>query len=83
MNDEILFDIRDGIGHIVLNRPHARNALTFGMYRRLADICTDPGDAKTLILTGAGDKPFHRQVGGQRLHDVGDEGVGLTEEAHE
>ena len=58
MNDEILFEVRDGIGHVVLNRPHARNALTFDMYRRLADICTDPGDAKTLILTGAGDKAF-------------------------
>ena len=58
MTEELLYSIRDGIGHIVLNRPHARNALTFAMYERLADIAADPGDAKALILTGAGDKAF-------------------------
>ena len=58
MTEELLYTIRDGIGYIVLNRPHARNALTFAMYERLADIAADPGDAKALILTGAGDKAF-------------------------
>jgi enoyl-CoA hydratase/carnithine racemase len=58
MTDELLYDIRDGIGHIVLNRPQARNALTFAMYERLAEIAADPGDARALILTGAGDKAF-------------------------
>ena len=58
MTEELLYSIRDGIGYIVLNRPHARNALTFAMYERLADIAADPGDAKALILTGAGDKAF-------------------------
>jgi enoyl-CoA hydratase len=42
----------------VLNRPHARNALTFAMYERLAEIAASPGDAKALVLTGAGDKAF-------------------------
>ncbi len=58
MTDELLYDIRDGIGHIVLNRPQARNALTFAMYERLAEIAADPGEARALILTGAGDKAF-------------------------
>ncbi len=58
MIEELLYDIRDGIGHIVLNRPHARNALTFAMYERLAEIAADPGEARVLILTGAGDKAF-------------------------
>ncbi|MEI7712426.1 MAG: enoyl-CoA hydratase/isomerase family protein [Rhodospirillales bacterium] len=58
MTEELLYDIRDGIGHIVLNRPHARNALTFAMYERLAEIAADPGEARVLILTGAGDKAF-------------------------
>ena len=58
ITEELLYTIRDGIGYIVLNRPHARNALTFAMYERLADIAADPGDAKALILTGAGDKAF-------------------------
>ena len=58
MTDELLYDIRDGIGHIVLNRPQARNALTFAMYERLAEIAADPGEARALVLTGAGDKAF-------------------------
>jgi enoyl-CoA hydratase len=58
MTEELLYTIREGIGHIVLNRPHARNALTFAMYERLAEIAANPGEAKALILTGAGDKAF-------------------------
>ncbi len=58
MTEELLYDIRDGIGHIVLNRPHARNALTFPMYERLAEIAANPGGARALILTGMGDKAF-------------------------
>ena len=55
---ELQFEIRDGIGHVTLNRPEARNALTFAMYERLAEIGADPGEAKALIITGAGDKAF-------------------------
>jgi enoyl-CoA hydratase/carnithine racemase len=58
MTDELQYDIRDGIGHIVLNRPQARNALTFGMYERLAAIAADPGPARALVITGAGEKAF-------------------------
>jgi enoyl-CoA hydratase len=58
MTEELLYTIHDGIGYIVLNRPHARNALTFAMYERLAEIAANPGEAKALILTGAGDKAF-------------------------
>ena len=58
MTDELLYDIRDGTGHVTLNRPQARNALTFVMYERLAAIAADPGGARALIITGAGDKAF-------------------------
>jgi enoyl-CoA hydratase/carnithine racemase len=58
MTDELLYDVRDGIGHITLNRPQARNALTFAMYERLAAICADPGPVGALVITGAGDKAF-------------------------
>src|SRR5256885_16837196 len=58
---ELLYEVRDGIGRIIFNRPQARNALTFAMYERLAEIC-DAANAdrslKVLILTGAGDKAF-------------------------
>ncbi len=60
-NDEILFSIENGIGHAVLNRPQARNALTFEMYDRLAEICSSvpkDGSLRVLILSGAGGKAF-------------------------
>ena len=58
MTDELLYDQRDGIGIITFNRTQARNALTFPMYERLAEITAAPGDARVLILTGAGEKAF-------------------------
>ena len=58
--DEILYEVKqDGIGWLTFNRPEARNAMTFGMYRRLGDICRSPDPRmKVLILRGAGDKAF-------------------------
>ena len=58
MTDELLNDLRDSIGFVTLNRPQARNALTFAMYERLAEIAANPGAARALIITGAGDKAF-------------------------
>jgi enoyl-CoA hydratase len=60
-SDDLLFDLRDGIGKITFNRPHARNAFTFAMYERLAQICAQANDdrsIKVLLLQGAGDKAF-------------------------
>jgi enoyl-CoA hydratase len=59
--DELLYEVRDGIGHITFNRPASRNALTFAMYERLAEICGDAGERgeiRALILTGAGERAF-------------------------
>src|SRR5262249_20386924 len=39
MNDEILFEVKDGIAWLMFNRPDARNAMTFGMYDRLGELC--------------------------------------------
>src|ERR1700760_1194940 len=58
MTDELLYERVDGIGHVTLNRPQARNALTFPMYERLAEIAADPGDVRGVVVTGAGDKAF-------------------------
>ena len=58
---DLLYEVRDGIGRIIFNRPQARNSLTFGMYERLAAICeaaADDRSLKVLILSGAGDKAF-------------------------
>jgi enoyl-CoA hydratase len=58
MTDELLYEQRDGLGYVTLNRPQARNALTFPMYERLAEIAADPGDVRALVITGAGEKAF-------------------------
>ncbi|MCE7029611.1 enoyl-CoA hydratase/isomerase family protein [Jiella avicenniae] len=60
-DSELLYEIKDGVGWITLNRPQARNALTFAMYEGLAEICrTVPrdGSVKCLVVTGAGEKAF-------------------------
>jgi enoyl-CoA hydratase len=61
LTEELLYDVRDGIARVTFNRPQARNALTFAMYERLAEICgavNQDRSIRALILTGAGDKAF-------------------------
>ena len=59
--EDLLYEVRDGIGFATLNRPQARNALTFPMYERLAALCgeiaADPS-VRALVVTGAGDRAF-------------------------
>lgn len=58
---DVLYDCKDGIGHIQFNRPQQRNALTFEMYTALADICASvpaDGSVRVLVLSGAGGKAF-------------------------
>ena len=60
-SSEILFAVEDGIAWLTFNRPAARNAMTFGMYARLAGLCAQidsDESVKVLILRGAGDKAF-------------------------
>lgn len=59
--DELLYELRDGVAYLTFNRPQARNALTFAMYDRLAEICEQANrdrSIRALLLTGAGDKAF-------------------------
>lgn len=57
--DEILFDTEGEVGLVKFNRPDARNALTFAMYNRLADICrAPPAEIKVLVVSGAGGRAF-------------------------
>jgi enoyl-CoA hydratase/carnithine racemase len=61
VDQDILFETKDGIGRVTFNRPQARNAFTFAMYERLAAICNQANEdrgLKVLVFTGAGDKAF-------------------------
>jgi enoyl-CoA hydratase/carnithine racemase len=58
---EILFEVKDGLGLITLNRPKALNALTYGMILDLEKVIPgwekDPA-VKAVVLRGAGDRAF-------------------------
>jgi enoyl-CoA hydratase/carnithine racemase len=60
--DELLYETDAvGIARITLNRPQARNALTFAMYQGLIDRCAAieaDASVKVLVISGAGDKAF-------------------------
>ena len=74
------------VAQITLNRPQARNAMTFAMYERLAEICRDPaahGDPRViitmptlrkLIAEGAGEKILTK-LNGPRV-DISYKGAG-------
>ena len=60
-SQDMLFDVKDGIGWVTFNRPQARNAFTFAMYERLAEIAKQANEdkaLKVLVFQGAGDKAF-------------------------
>ena len=57
----VLYEVRGAIAWLTLNRPAQRNALTFEMYDRLAEICgsiAPSGDVRALVISGAGGKAF-------------------------
>src|SRR5207253_11209147 len=52
-----LYEQRDGIGTITLNRPERLNAITFEVYHELTDFLAklrDEKDLRVVIITGAG-----------------------------
>jgi enoyl-CoA hydratase/carnithine racemase len=60
-DSELLIATEGPIATVTLNRPQARNALTFEMYDGLAAFCSgiDPdGEIRAVIVTGAGDRAF-------------------------
>lgn len=58
---DILDELRDGILWVTFQRPAARNALTFGMYERVATLCAEmptDGSVRAMVISGAGGKAF-------------------------
>lgn len=58
---DLLDELRDGVLWLTFNRPEARNALTFAMYERLAQICAEvptDGSVRAIVISGAGGKAF-------------------------
>src|ERR1700704_1540351 len=67
--NSFLFEQRDGIATITLNRPERLNALTFEVYRELTDTFAalrDEKDVRAVVITGAG-RAF---CSGGDVHDI-------------
>lgn len=60
-SSDVIQSLEGSTLRVTLNRPESRNALTFGMYERLADLCSGMrpgGEVKAIVIHGAGSKAF-------------------------
>src|SRR5262245_55405075 len=61
MLENLIYDKREGIGYITVNRPAVRNALNSATMRELLNVFAlvkNDDEVRVVILTGAGDKAF-------------------------
>ena len=57
--DELIVEAREGVGHLVLNRPRAINALTPAMLRGIHEALDDWSDEGSIVrveISGAGER---------------------------
>ena len=60
-DQELLYDVSEGVATLTLNRPDQRNALNGPLLQQLLDAlrsARDDDGVKAIVLTGAGDKVF-------------------------
>ena len=70
--ENVLYENRDGILTITLNRPEVRNALSPEMWRDLSEAVRRAGEeenVRVVIVTGAGDKALASGADIRELHD--------------
>ena len=75
MADEIIYEVRDGIAWLTINRPEVRNALNKAArdgFRAAAEAFAADEAALVLLITGAGDKAF---CAGADLKEMADTGM--------
>jgi enoyl-CoA hydratase len=61
MADELLYEVRDGVATLTLNRPEQRNALNSELLSALVEgvkRARDDAEVRAVVLTGAGEKVF-------------------------
>jgi enoyl-CoA hydratase len=79
---EVLFEVRNALGIITLNRPRQLNALNYGMVKAMHEMlqlwARNPA-LKAVAITGAGEKAFCAGGDIRSLHDMGK--AGRIEEA--
>lgn len=60
-SEELITERRGPVQWVTFNRPEARNAMTWGMYERLVEVCQaveSDRSVKAMVLTGAGGRAF-------------------------
>jgi enoyl-CoA hydratase len=58
---EVLYEIRDNVGYITLNRPQSANSFTKSALDELVAVlsrCKDDDNCRGVVVTGSGDKAF-------------------------
>lgn len=83
--EELIYEVRDRIGFVTFNRPLARNALTFEMYDRLAEICANvptDGSVMAIVMTGSGDRAFAAGTDISLFRDFRTPEQGMSYEKH-
>jgi enoyl-CoA hydratase len=61
LTQDILYEVRERVAYVTLNRPQTRNALTFEMYEAILDIVGRASSDSTIaaiVMSGAGGKAF-------------------------
>ena len=83
MQNEVLAEVRNHIGHLTLNRPTGLNALTLDMVRNLhrqLDAWAQDPQVHAVVLRGAGEKAFCAGGDIRSLHDSFKSGDTLHED---
>ncbi|MEO3429810.1 enoyl-CoA hydratase/isomerase family protein [Pelagibius sp. CAU 1746] len=78
---EILFEVKHGVGFITLNRPKALNALTLGMIREMSlqlSAWQEDSSVKAVAIRGAGDRAFCAGGDVRAVWEAGRRGDPLT-----
>ena len=73
-HDDIKLEVQGTTGIVTFDRPQSRNALTFQMYDRLAEICSgisSEGEIRSLVVTGAGGRAFAAGTDISQFQDFG------------
>jgi enoyl-CoA hydratase/carnithine racemase len=77
MADEIIYEVREGIAWLTINRPEVRNALNKAAREAFGEACqafASDDEANVLVITGAGDKAF---CAGADLKEMADTAMGV------
>ncbi|MDX6804894.1 enoyl-CoA hydratase/isomerase family protein [Terrihabitans rhizophilus] len=83
MSGQVHYTVADGVGSVVFDRPEARNAMTWGMYDALAEICGRiAADRSLRVVTfrGAGGEAFVAGTDIEQFREFKTGGDGLAYE---